>query len=188
MPLWSEVNPTDIKLNGWKGRMMCLDGPIRFQIPEARVPFGVSVFNSKKDIQLEMIDPEWKSWISTLEAHVCQLLSDDAMNVFSTEKSASEVMDLWKSNYRDDKLRVKLDDCSFWDSDNQPLDPPENIERWLARSRASALVEVRNIYFFNGTVGLVWKAKQVKILENNAPKLAWAGTQDSQIPKGTCLL
>jgi len=187
MPLWSEINPVDIHLNGWKGRMMCLEGPVRFQIPKARVPFGVSVFHEKKDIQVEMIDPVWKEWISGLEAHICQKLSEDAMNVFSVEKSCSEVMDLWKSNYRDDKLRVKLDDCSFWDKDNQPLDPPENIERWLARSQVSVLVEVRNIYFFNGAVGMVWKAKQIKVEASNAPQVGWP-EEPAQIPKGTCLL
>lgn len=184
MPLWSEVNPEDVKLDGWKGRMMALDGPVRFQIPKARVPFGVNVFNEKRDIQLELIDPKWKEWLTQLEGHVWKELSDDAKEVFSMEKSIEEISRIWRSNYRNDLLRLKLDDCSFWDKDYQPLDPPEDIERWLARSQVSALVEVRHVYFFNGSVGLVWKAKQIKVEESNAPPPA----KEAYIPKGTCLL
>ena len=181
MPQWNELTPTDIKLGEWKGRLQTIQEPNRFQIPLSRAPFGVSVFNDKKDIQLECTDSTWYDWVRALEANIMTQIVDKSTEIFSMSKTIDEVGAMWNSNLRDTKLRIKLDTCSFWDKDGKRLSPPDDIAGWLGRASVNALVQVDSVYFFNGKCGLVWKGLQLKVEEMGVPK-------EPAFPQGECLL
>ena len=183
-PVWSDIDANTIELGPWKGRMRTVVGPTKFKISPSAAPWGVSVFNGKKDIQLEDRDSSWVSWIRDVEMNVMRGIESNSQEIFGSPKDLMSIQEIWNSNYKDGKLRIKADHCSWWDIEGKPLTPPDDPSGWLSRHTLTALVEVPSVYFFQGKCGLVWKAAQIKIHDIPPSPVS----HSSSLPAGVCLM
>jgi hypothetical protein len=125
------------------------------QIPKFRCPFGVSCFESdygapKYNLELEIHESErsktFLDWLVKIEKHVINHVCSNAMDIFGREMSREQIQDMFRSNLKEDRFRVKID------KDTMSKGPGGD-----------------NVYFMNNNFGLVWNATQASFSTAKQP-------------------
>jgi hypothetical protein len=169
--------------------------PLTFQMPRLYMPFGLSGFVPTSGPVRWNIEFEFKSdddpfykWVRAVEDRVKDEIFSRSEVIFGSSMSRDEIDGIFTSNIKESnppRLRIKADtwpDKSFKFKvfDDKKLEiVEEQIMNGLYKQREGiSLVELNNIYFFNGRFGVVWRCTQLQIFNANA----------NQPSEGKCLI
>ena len=162
-----------IELKETTGKMLSIsqdDKTMRFMIPRSSVPFGFTEFvppNGNPNISLEIAieDDTIIDKIKSLEDEVIQKISDKSQGVFKRHVTPEGVRELFNSNFKNGRLRVKhTRNTRLFNSEGKPI--PSDVSGGDNRGCTAAVsITISSGYFFNKKVGLVWNADQIKLWE-----------------------
>ena len=151
--------------------------PVRFQIPKLYVPFGVSGFPNKYGPTKYNVDLSMRGWnqdgtyvnkffefITKLEKQVIQHVREQ--NILGDSPEDHFNSNIKFSGAHDPRFRIKLDkDTLFFGPDGDNI-TPSTMEEGVFKSKSmTALIELKNIYFFNEKMGLTWTIVDAKVYE-----------------------
>jgi hypothetical protein len=151
--------------------------PLQFQIPRVYAPFGLSGFPNKFGPTKYNIDASLRGWneegsyvnkfykfLTNIETVVLDhvrtlgLLPGDPSEHFNSNLKMSEKYD--------PKFRIKVDTKTLFFGPNEENLTPSELEEGLFKGKTfTALVELKNVYFFNKKIGLTWTIVQAKVYE-----------------------
>lgn len=169
-----------------RGIALTLPGgePVRFQIPRLYAPFGLSGFPNKYGPTKYNIDLSMRGWnenqtyvnkfyefLTTLEEQVIQHVR--GLGILGPSPEENFNSNIKFSTTHDPRFRLKIDkDTLFFDADNNNITPSELEDGFCKGKAMTALVELKNVYFFNEKMGLTWTIVDAKVYE---PKIPQAG-------------
>jgi hypothetical protein len=170
--------------------------PVRFQIPKLYVPFGISGFPNKYGPTKYSVDLSMRGWdqsntyvnkfftfLTTLEEQVIQHVREK--NILGSEPEKHFNSNVKFSGSHDPRFRVKIDrDTLFFDANGVNSTP--DLEEGLFKGKSmTALIELKNIYFFNEKMGLTWTIVDAKVTEPlnhpvSGPKFIEGGDEEDE--------
>ena len=150
---------------------------IQIQIPRVYAPFGLSGFPNQYGPTKYNIDASLRGWNEegSYMNKFYNFLKDIELTVVDHVRALGTVgprpeesfnSNLKMSERYDPKFRIKIDNKTvFFDSANNNI-TPEELQEGLFRGRTfTAVVELKNVYFFNRRVGLTWTVVQAKMYD-----------------------
>jgi hypothetical protein len=182
---FTDFNPSNDMVFGVYDRGIVLSGvdkkPIQIQIPRVYAPFGLSGFPNQFGPVKYNIDASLRGWneegsymnkfytfLRDIELEVVDHVR--ALNIVGPHPEDSFNSNLKISEKYDPKFRIKIDNkTAFFDGANNDITPSE-LEDGLFKGRSfTALVELKNVYFFNKRMGLTWTIVQAKVFDQQTP-------------------
>ena len=151
--------------------------PFQIQIPRVYAPFGLSGFPNKFGPVKYNIDASMRGWnedgsymnkffncLQDIETVVIDHVR--ALGVAGPHPEQSFNSNVKRSDRYDPKFRIKVDNkTAFFDKANNVITPDELAEGIFKGYSFTALVELKNVYFFNRQMGLTWTMVQAKMYE-----------------------
>jgi hypothetical protein len=150
--LWHEIDFTKIKkVPGSRGGydIKYNDEPLKFQIPLGRCNYGFNEFtNDRGNVMYSMnIDyashPSFQNWFGDLE---------DAIGA----------PEPFVSNFKDDNLRVKIEETTLIMNWVQQVENVNIQEGTLRDCELLAIIEIPSVYYFKEQYGLTIRASQIR--------------------------
>ena len=175
--LFNETNTSDFILESSPdSKFIFIKGP-EIQIPKFRCPFGVSCFETdygapKYNLELEIHQSDrskaFLDWLGTIENHVINHICENAMDIFGKEMGREQIQDMFRSNLKEDRFRVKID------KDTLSKGPDGDIVDILSKGTMKGntcvcVLRLKMIYFMNNNFGLVWNATQTAFSRSKQP-------------------
>jgi hypothetical protein len=166
--LFNETGTSDFILESSSdSKFLFIKGP-DVQIPKFRCPFGVSCFETdygapKHNLELEIHQSDRSKaflvWLGTIENHVINYVCENAMDIFGREMGREQIQDMFRSNLKEDRFRVKID------KDTLSKGPDGNNIEILSKGAMKGntcvcVLRLKMVYFMNNNFGLVWNATQ----------------------------
>jgi len=166
--LFNETNTSDFILEASSdSKFIFIKGP-DVQIPKFRCPFGVSCFETdygapKYNLELEIHESDrskaFLDWLGTIENHAINYVCENAMDIFGREMGREQIQDMFRSNLKEDRFRVKID------KDTLSKGPDGNNIEILSKGAMKGntcvcVLRLKMVYFMNNNFGLVWNATQ----------------------------
>jgi hypothetical protein len=109
-------------------------------------------------------------WLGTIENHVINYVCENAMDIFGREMGREQIQDMFRSNLKEDRFRVKID------KDTLSKGPDGNSVEILSKGAMKGntcvcVLKLKMVYFMNNNFGLVWNATQASFsLAKQPPK------------------
>lgn len=160
---------SEFQVGEWNKKLLKIEGPA-LQFPFCRSYDGVVSMYEKLQISVQ-VTPDVCGWIKDLENEIKTKL------ILSHNFSINDIEELekkWKSNLWNDRLRLKVDACSFFNDDKVAIETPltDPTLEYLFR------VEVPSVWMMNDKIGLVWKGTQCIVRKRQVYVTPKAGTFD----------
>ncbi len=144
MVFWNEIDLGQIETVSTgrdRTKFRYRDGPLRFQIPKSRTPWGVSQF---KSMNVDLDQPDFVQWWSDLETRLCP-------------------QEPFRSNMGPGpSLRLKIDESAYIFDENSKQICPDIREGLFRGQDVTCIIDVDSTYFFNGNWGLTVRVYQLK--------------------------
>ena len=162
-----------IELKETNTRMLSIcndDKAMRYMIPRNDVPYGFNEFvpqngNPSISIEVNIEEDEIVQKIRDMEDEIIRKVSEKSQSVFKCHKTPDEIKEMFNSNLKDGRLRLKhTRKTRLFDSDGKSM--PTEVSGGDYRNWSAAIsATVTSVYFFNKKVGLVWNADHIKLWE-----------------------
>lgn len=141
---WTEVDLSTVALVDKRNGGSKFNPPLRFQIPTARIMYdGVSNF---KSVTLEMPNEFTEWWTDILD---------------------SILPDPYRSNMKDNGLRVKVDPATQFFNDNRKSIFPSIEEGGLKGDTITCIIDIPGTYFFQDMNGFIVRMHQAIVKQRN---------------------
>ncbi len=175
--LFNEVDPSNFVVESSQdSKFLFINGP-DVQIPKFRCPFGVSMFETdygapKYNLELEIHESErskaFLNWLVKIEKYIVDYVCSNAMDIFGKEMGREQIQDMFRSNLKEDRFRVKID------KDTLSKDTDGNINDILYKGAMKGntcvcVLRLKMVYFMNNNFGLVWNATQTAFSQSKQP-------------------
>lgn len=140
-------------------------------------PFGIQTYNNSSYIDIQLTDPKYIEYFTSLDNLIIQEASKNSLLWFNKSIHETVITDLYKSSVKTNPkypplLRIKLQkknnmyDCNCISEDNNQID----VSKLQKHSKVSLEIENTGVYFISNSFGTSWKALTIKINENNNNK------------------
>jgi hypothetical protein len=175
--LFNETTVSDFIIDGTgDSKFLIIKGP-EIQIPKFRCPFGVSCFETdygtpKYNLELEIHQSDrsnmFLEWLSKIENHVINYVCENASNIFEKNLSREHIQNMFRSNLKEDRFRVKID------KDTLAKGPDGNNIEILSKGAMKGntcicVLKLKMVYFMNNNFGMVWNATQASFSTAKQP-------------------
>jgi hypothetical protein len=121
--------------------------------------YGAPKYNLELEIHESDRSKAFLDWLGTIENHVINYVCENAMDIFGREMGREQIQDMFRSNLKEDRFRVKID------KDTLSKGPDGNSVEILSKGAMKGntcvcVLKLKMVYFMNNNFGLVWNATQ----------------------------
>jgi hypothetical protein len=127
--------------------------------PVFETDYGAPKYNLELEIHESDRSKAFLDWLGTIENHVINYVCENAMDIFGREMGREQIQDMFRSNLKEDRFRVKID------KDTLSKGPDGNSVEILSKGAMKGntcvcVLKLKMVYFMNNNFGLVWNATQ----------------------------